>query len=233
MSGFYIVTPSGGDDTSAIQTAINSGQAVFLTEGTYHVSSPLTLPNKGQLIFGHSRDQTIVQAMSTFTGNGIFIMTSGEEGSELRDMKITCLNPGKTTGILVSQGARFDLARLRITLCSIGIDTRSVANAATNNGGATMDDLELWNTQVDIWIDGAEDSMIISNSRVWNFDDPSSTYRNHIAINCGRCDDLHVVNCMFICKTQLNFYDGVIPGFEGPRSASYAGVTSTPSMALR
>lgn len=75
---YTILNPSGGNDTTAIQTAVNncpSGQVVKLAAGTFTVSSPIKLKS-GVTLRGAGMGTTILKGASGMTG-GYIVGTSG------------------------------------------------------------------------------------------------------------------------------------------------------------
>ena len=75
---FRTLSPVAGDDTSQIESAINSctaGQVVYLNAGTYQIGSTLNL-NKGITLRGAGQDSTILELTGT-RSNGISINSGG------------------------------------------------------------------------------------------------------------------------------------------------------------
>ena len=67
---YKTLSPSGGDDTSAIKTAISgcpSGQVVKLSSGAFSVSSPITVKS-GITLRGSGMGKTILKGTSAMTG---------------------------------------------------------------------------------------------------------------------------------------------------------------------
>jgi pectate lyase-like protein len=214
MNNVYAFGAAGNgsaDDTVAIQSAINTGGMVFLPPGTYLVSSPLVCATKGQLIQGAGRDATIIIASGSFSGVGVFNLTSGEEGAQIEDLKITCTTPGTTTGVYAVAQPRFYIRKCRITLCSTGIYMTG------NSGGANIEDCEIWSTTTDILANGSLDTIIIPGLRIYNFDDPSDTYINHTGVSITNCNGFHISDSLLICYNQL-----VVAG-----ASSFGWVTGT------
>lgn len=59
----------GGDDTTAIQAALDSGeQHIWFPPGQYYISGPLTLPDAYQLIEGCGHNMSVIRAKSVIAG---------------------------------------------------------------------------------------------------------------------------------------------------------------------
>ena len=72
------LSPSGGDDTSAIKTALSAapaGSVVKLNAGTFKVSSTIDVPSN-KTLRGAGMGSTIIQGQSTFSGDHV-VGTSG------------------------------------------------------------------------------------------------------------------------------------------------------------
>lgn len=50
LAGMTVLSPSGGDDTTAIQAAVNGSVIVVLNSGTFNVSSTITVPSKASIL---------------------------------------------------------------------------------------------------------------------------------------------------------------------------------------
>lgn len=77
---YKTLSPSGGNDTSAIQTAINtcpSDQVVKLNAGTFMISSPITIKSNVTLR-GAGMGTTKIQGVSGFTGNYVIQTAEGK-----------------------------------------------------------------------------------------------------------------------------------------------------------
>jgi hypothetical protein len=201
---------TGSNDQPAIQAAINTGAEVWLPTATYNVATPITLTNQGQVVRGDGRTRTTVQQMAGWSGTSIFSISGGttvsNPGPQIQDLKITCATPGTTDGVSTSFTYRTKLKGLRISLCANGVNYTS-----GDNGGATLDDLELWNTTNDLIINGSADTMYLNNIRCWPFDDPTLAFVNHTGFSMSDVEALQATNCMFLCVNQVSL--GNVLGF--------------------
>jgi hypothetical protein len=82
------------DDTAAIQAAINAlsstGGVVFLPQGTYKISSNLTMPNANTSLIGAGGQATIIQPSSGFVGSQIILITA--DFCSVRELTIAFAN---------------------------------------------------------------------------------------------------------------------------------------------
>jgi hypothetical protein len=60
VKDFGAVGDGVSDDTAAIQAAINTGKAVYLPNGVYKLTSPVTLNTVGQRLFGETSQETFL-----------------------------------------------------------------------------------------------------------------------------------------------------------------------------
>lgn len=65
IKDFGAVGDGTTDDTSAIQAALNSGKILFIPQGTYLCTSPLTSASKNVVMFGHSKTESVLLFQST------------------------------------------------------------------------------------------------------------------------------------------------------------------------
>jgi Right handed beta helix region/Pectate lyase superfamily protein len=80
-----VLTPSGGDDTAAIQAALETGGDVRLSAGAYTISGPLSLRANGQRLGGDGVDLTTLNARGDFS---VCVAASGLDGVSVQDMTI-------------------------------------------------------------------------------------------------------------------------------------------------
>ena len=215
------------DDTIPIRAAISLGKTTRLPTGTYVAKDAITITTKGQTIFGDGRGSTIVRAPASFNlqAAGIFVFTSGEPAPQLRDFKITCVQPDRSVfNNLVKYPAaiqaslnngqpRFILTRMAITLFPTCVQMTG------NCGGATLNDVQLGGLQWSVVIDGSEDTVRLQTLHVYPFDLTANQstifYGTAIGVSSGRCEDLVMTDCLFICHTHLNLLQGSNSIFPG------------------
>lgn len=196
------------NDTTAIRNAVATGKQVYFPVGTYLVTDAITCSTKGQMICGAGREASVIKVTAAFnlSAQGVFVATSGEEGPQWRDLKIAFTQPDTAVraslvayppAIYATWTPRFSVINCKITNAMTGIDMRG------NSGGAFFDLLELSAYNVGIEIDGSLDSVRLSKVQYWPFDltvNQSAIFNDssNIGLRSGRCDDLHVENCLFI-----------------------------------
>lgn len=196
------------DDASAINFAIATGKTVYFPKGTYSISSPLVVSTKGQILYGDGRQNSLIVPSATFplASLGVIVFSSGEEGPQLRDLKIKLTQPDTSTRANLTAWPpaiyAVDTPRFTIHNCAIS-NAMTGINMTGNSGGAIIDTLELSAYNIGIEIDGALDSVYIEKFHFWNFDMTSnqlSIFRDSstIGIKCGKMDDLHLSESLFI-----------------------------------
>jgi hypothetical protein len=128
---FWADNLGGTDSTSAIQAALDTGQDVFLPEGTYVVSSALTFTTNSQRVFGSGRDTTIIQSSSATSVLEI-------EGSrqQLENLKIEA---SAGHGIDVTN----PLSKCSILDVKVQVDTTSKNAIRCTGASATLNDVWL------------------------------------------------------------------------------------------
>ncbi|MEK6420035.1 MAG: glycosyl hydrolase family 28-related protein [Burkholderia gladioli] len=233
----YGATCTGtGNDTAAIQAAVATGKEVTLPPGTCVVTDGITLATQGQIVRGSGRKRTIISVPSTFNMSalGVFIApntgpsSSNAEGPQFRDFKITFAQPDVSVranlttyppALYLQNSPRFTVANIQISQATNGIDMRG------DSGGALIDNLEMSAYGIGINIDGATDSVRITNFHFWPFDLTTNQYTvwndgMQTALQSGRCDDLHVTDLLayaskvkFIQTASGNTF-GVITGMD-------------------
>lgn len=94
------------DDTSALQSAINTGYSVHIPKGTYIIAAPLTSASGGQQIYGSGcgTAQTIIKASASFSGTAMVILgnkasTTVVSAMKLGEMRIDCNSVSGVRGV--------------------------------------------------------------------------------------------------------------------------------------
>lgn len=110
------------DDTDAIQQALNSNTYVFIPNGTYLISSPLTVGLENQKVIGESLNTKII-ASSTLTSD--MLILSGDNSSAYRSnmelKNITIVGNDKCNGLKFYKNADFFVRNTKVTKCLWGI----------------------------------------------------------------------------------------------------------------
>lgn len=205
-----------------IQQAVNTKLPVILPAGNPQVRTAITCANQGQLISGMGRAATVLTVPATFNLAvlGVFIITSGEPAPTFRDFQVAFVHPDTAVrgSLIAYPPAFYGLAQPRLTLLDMKIvgamtGISLIGGAGGNSGGLTIQLLEMSAFVKGIDIDGAQDTMRIdkwhhfpfgltANQQVI-FNDSTTT-----GLNCGRCDDLKLSNCLYIGQsgTAVNLY---------------------------
>lgn len=216
--------PSGGvatvqcannsGDAALIQAAINLAGPVHIV-GTCSINTRIDFATPGQLVYGDGRGRTVLNT-STVTATALLNFTSAEPCAMLQDIGITFVQPSTSNrGSLTNYPPairavgcpRFKLFRVNITQAMVGVDMTG------NSGGATIDDLECSAFTRCIDIDGAQDTVMLNNVRIWPFGFPTDGNLTSIFYNAttqgirsGRADGLQISNSMFLVGTALTLY---------------------------
>jgi hypothetical protein len=221
-------TPAGATNaTSFVRQAISSGKHVELP-GYYKLNDGVTGTTPGQVIAGFGRESSGFVMDGTFNlgAEAVFLASSGETGTELRDVGMEFYQPSVTDRAnLIHYPPAFKVVgspRARVIRCRISKAWQGI-NMAGNQGGATIQDVEMSAFDFGIWIDGALDAMRVDNFHYFPFDfvnDSSlvSVFRDgaNFAMLVGRCDVLKLSGFMSICRGgAIHFYRGTFPGLEG------------------
>ncbi|KVE39883.1 hypothetical protein WS68_19960 [Burkholderia sp. TSV86] len=208
-----------GDDTRALQAAVDSGSSVELPGGTCIVTDAIRV-QPGQIVQGNGRGKTIVRVSARFrkSAPGVFYTpamgpaSNNREGPQFRDFKVTFEQPDTSSraelnvyppAFYLHNVPRFTMSDMQISQATVGIDMRG------DSGGARIDNLEMSAYRVGIDIDGATDSVRISHLHFWPFDITQRQYAiwnaaAQVSIQSGRCDDIHVDNLLQYAS-QLRF----------------------------
>ena len=200
------------NDTAAIQAAVSTGKRVYMPRPSvaYRVTNAINCTTHGQLIEGDGKGVSIIAVGSDFNlgASGVFVMPGGPwvPGPQFRDFQINFAQPDTATyaslvaypPAFFAQGiARATWHRVKIVAAMTAIDIRQ------NAGGCSVVDCELCAFDVHINIDGAADSITVQGCRFENDSltaNQSTIYHaQSVGILSGRCDDLHVLGCLFFC----------------------------------
>jgi hypothetical protein len=205
------------DDSAAIQSAINTGQHVYIPTGYYLINNALTFRQHGQMVSGDGRDQSrlIVNVTFNMSAQGVLIFASGEEGPQLEDFGIYFDQPDTSdrtalvpypVAIYAVNIARFTIASLKITNAYNGIDMTG------NCGGAFINLLEMSAYNTGIHIDGSLDTIRINQFHFWCFDMSANQtnifFGSAKALDIGRVDGLMLSEFLNISNLGINMYRG-------------------------
>lgn len=118
------ISPSGGDDTSALQSAINANETVLLDSGTFKISS-ITLGNYTKLL-GAGKNLT---AFTRFSGTSAMIVSATYSSGVPAWQTDMCImqdfsldGGGVGTGINVLNHSTLEISRVRVSNCVTGFD---------------------------------------------------------------------------------------------------------------
>jgi pectate lyase-like protein len=222
------------NDTAAIQAAVASGKRVYMPRPSvaFRVTNAINCTTKGQIIEGDGKGVTIIAIGSDFnlSALGVFVMPAAPwvPGPQFRDFQINFAQPDTTTyASLVAYPVAFyaqGIARatwhgIKINAAMKGIDLRA------NGAGTSMVDCELCCFDWHIYLDGEADSVTVQNCR---FENDSLTanqgtiyHASSVGIITGRCDDLHVIGCLFLCFQGIH----AIVGSDG--NNTFGNITNT------
>ena len=209
------------DDTAAIQAAVTTGKRVYMPRPSvaYRVTNAINCTTHGQLIEGDGKGVTIIAVGSDFNlaASGVFVMPGGPwvPGPQFRDFQINFAQPDTATyasllaypPAFFAQGiARATWHRVKINAAMKGIDLR------LNGAGTSIVDCELCCFDWHIYLDGEADSVTVQSCRFENdllTANQSVIYRAQaVGIISGRCDDLHVIGCLFFCWLGVHLIVG-------------------------
>jgi hypothetical protein len=204
------------DDTAAFRAAVATGLTVHINRPlTYwRLTNSITLTFAGQVIYGDGMDVSIVQVDTSFNMSalGVFIFaTPSPWGPVLRNFKITFVQPDVAVlasltsypvAVYAQNQPRFKLLGMQITQAMTLLDMTG------NSGGCVIDGCQFSAYVNHVLIDGAQDSVKISNTHMWPYDMTANQTIIHTAAACygirtNRCDDLSVSNCLIYCGTKI------------------------------
>ena len=200
------------NDTAAIQAAVATGKRVYMPRPSvaYRVTNGINCTTQGQVIEGDGKGVTIIAVGNDFNlgALGVFVMPGGPwvPGPQFRDFQINFAQPDTATyASLVAYPVAFyaqGIARatwhgIKINAAMKGIDLR------LNGAGTSITDCELCCFDWHIYLDGEADSVTVQSCR---FENDSLTanqgtvyHASSVGIITGRCDDIHVIGCLFLC----------------------------------
>lgn len=213
------------DDTLAARAALATGYNVFFPTGKYCLSDMLTTTTPGQRVTGAGRGRTLFVIPTTFnlSATSIFYVNdptvttvTDVPGPEFSDFgflfaQIDSYNPSVLIhfppAFYINATPRTRFRRLRIAQGWVGI------NFVGQCGGAVIDDLETSCLAYNVMIDGCADTMRINNWHCFQFDLTANQVAYFYSsacygLYCGRCDDLILSNCLWLCgqDTATYFY---------------------------
>jgi hypothetical protein len=166
------------------------------------------------VIEGDGKGVTIIAIPSSFnlSAQGVFVCPGGPwvPGPQFRDFQINFAQPDTTDNSALTHYpaafycqsvARATWHRIKINAAMVGIDLR------LNAAGASIVDCELCCFDWHIYLDGEADSITVQSCRF----EPDLLTANQTTIYhgaargilSGRCDDLHVIGCLFFCAIGI------------------------------
>jgi hypothetical protein len=223
------------DDTAAFQAALDTGRTVYLPRpsASYRLRDALNCVTPGQVIYGDGKAATIITIDSTFnmTALGVFAVTFATAptapGPQFRDFQVNFAQPDTAMLSALTTYPPAFYAQNQARTVWRGIKVNAATNAIDmrqNAGGSSIIDCELCAFENHVLIDGTADSITIQNTRFENdllTANQSVIYRSHaVGVSSGRCDDLHINGCLFICYTDLKL-------FQGASGNTFGEVTNT------
>jgi hypothetical protein len=222
------------DDTAAIQAAVATGHRVHMPRPSvaYRVTNAINCVTAGQVIEGDGKGVTIITVPATFNmaALGVFVAAPAGllPGPQFRDFEINFQQPDTTDNAALnhypvaffSQGVgRGTWHRIKINAANKGIDLR------LNGAGVSIVDCELCCFDWHIYLDGEQDSVTVQSCRFENdalTANQSTLYHAQaVGILSGRCDDLHVIGCLFYCALGIQ----LIVGADGTRT-TFGNITN-------
>lgn len=234
---FGALCNSSHDDTANIQAAVNTGAEVNLPTGVCVVTNAINVNTAYQVIEGQGRQRTVIQVPATFnlSAAGVFVGSSGVEGSTFRDFSVLFVQPDTAIpaslvnyppAFLLRNTPRFRIQHVRVSLAITGIDLAG----ASNSGGGVIEDVEMSAFNTGITIDGSLDTIRIDKFHFWPFGVGAEMTVNQqsiffagsvIGILSGRCDGLYVTDSLFINNgPQIDL-------FQSASGATFGAISGT------
>lgn len=216
------------DDTAAFNSAIATGETVYIPKGNYLIKGQITCTTFGQMIYGDGKGASIITVNTTFAmaSGGVFVCQVPSPyvpGPQFRDFQINFVQPDTNVranlttyppAFYAQTQARCTWRGIKINAATIGIDIRG------NAGGCSILDCELAAFTYNVAIDGSMDSITIQNTRF----EPDAMTANQTqifysgpttGIFTGRCDDLKVNSCLFMIAVGMQSFYGTRTGAVG------------------
>lgn len=209
------ISPSGGDDTAAIRAALNTGQHVCLSEGTFNVTDSIPHKARGQIISGQGQRSTKIRIPPSFnkSAQGVFVFP--DVATEIRDLWVAFDQPDTSSrASLINYPAAiyavdrgFSLRDCSITQAMTGI------NMTGNTGQTSIKGLNMSAYGTGIMIDGAMDTIRIDEFHFWPFEmtgnQTSIFYTTPTkALSVGRVDGLFLSKFLSIANLGLEVFQG-------------------------
>lgn len=226
---------AANDCTAAINAALATGRSVRLLPSLMRVTSALNCTAHGQRVLGHGRTVSIILVDGGFnlSARGVFVAACGEPGPEFVDFCVEFGQPDTANfaaliayppAFLIDNTARSRFRDIRITRGYDGIQFLG------NCGGATVLGLETSCLRRNVAIDGSVDSMRLVH---WHCFPTGLGANNQVIFNSGncyglysgRCDDLHLTDCLFLCgnDTAVYFYNSGVGPLQGATFGTLLG----------
>ena len=209
------VYPSGGNDTAAIQTALNTGQRVVLTEGNFTVTDALTFKSRGQIISGQGQRATKIRIPKLFNmaAQGVFVMP--DVAMELRDLWVAFDQPDTNVRAnLVNYPPAIYAVDHGFTLwdCSITQAMNGI-NMTGNCGQTVINMLNMSAYGTGIMIDGSMDTVRIDSYHFWPYEMTANQQSLFYAaptraFSVGRVDGLVISKFLNISNLGLYTFAG-------------------------
>ena len=211
---------TGTDNTTAFRKAIATGLPVYvpgvLTGLQYLVSDILTLANT-QVMYGDGVVSSVIAVSSGFnlSALGVVRLGSSETGGALTNIGFSAVQPDTSSFGSLTQyppaiyaqgvpGAR--VFNTRISRFITGIDARG------NSGHMLMQNIEGSCFGRLIWIDGAQDEIVIEGMNAYPFGlsaNQQIVFASSYGISSGRCDSGFWSKLQGVgCAATVNLYAG-------------------------
>jgi hypothetical protein len=206
--------------TAGIQEAIYSAGSAIEVQipiGSHDIHAPITIPQVNYELRG-SMGGSVLNVASNFLpgAKGVFVGTpTSGNGPTVSGLTIEFIQPDSSSlSAYTHWPPAFyfqDVGRARIANVYV-YRAWDVINLKGNTGGVTVENLQASHFNLGIDIDGALDSVYLLNVRFWPYDltpnqatafDTSPTY---IALNCAKCDDLHITDFFCDGPVAMRFY---------------------------